>query len=113
MPALMAAITRFSSSSSRRSWRRARVTSGGSASLFFSASFEDGDDHDVGHSNGADQQRDGAQAQEQSSKALWASAWATSAAEGWLTLTSLGFSGLAVAARTESTAATWSVWART
>ena len=86
MPALMAAITRFSSSSSRRSWRRARVTSGGSASLFFSASFEDGDDHDVGHSNGA--------------------------AEGWLTLTSLGFSGLAVAARTESTAATWSVRAR-
>ena len=41
--------------------------------------------------------------------ALLASAWATRAEEGWLTLTSLGFSGLAVAARRLSTALTWSV----
>src|SRR5450755_2190695 len=32
-------------------------------------------------------------------RALLASAWATRASEGWLTLTSLGVSGLAVAAR--------------
>jgi hypothetical protein len=45
-------------------------------------------------------------------RALLASAWATRAAEGWLTLTSLGFSGLAVAARRSSTALTRSFWAR-
>ena len=42
-------------------------------------------------------------------RALLASAWATRASEGWLTLTSLGFSGLAVAARRLSTALTRSV----
>ena len=43
------------------------------------------------------------------SKAPLASAWATRASEGWLTLTPLGFSGLAVAARRLSTALTRSV----
>ena len=42
-------------------------------------------------------------------RALFASACATRAEEGWLTLTSLGFSGLAVAARRLSTAFTRSV----
>ena len=42
-------------------------------------------------------------------RALLASAWATRASDGWLTLTSLGYSGLAVAARRLSTATTRSV----
>jgi hypothetical protein len=45
-------------------------------------------------------------------RALFASAWATRAEEGRLTLTWLGFSGLAVAARRSSTAVTRSFWAR-
>ncbi len=40
-------------------------------------------------------------------KAPWASARAVSVAEGWLTSTSLGASGSAVAASTDWTAATW------
>src|SRR5260221_656132 len=46
-------------------------------------------------------------------RALLASAWATSAAEGWETLTWPGFSGLAVAASSDWTAVTWLVSART
>ena len=45
--------------------------------------------------------------------APWASARAVSAAEGWLTSTSLGISGLAVAASTVVTAAVWLVTVRT
>ena len=45
--------------------------------------------------------------------AAWASAWATRAADGCETSTSFGDSGLAVAARTESTAFTWLVTVRT
>src|SRR4029453_17906804 len=45
--------------------------------------------------------------------ALWAAARAVRAAEGWLTSTSLGASGLAVAASTDWTAATWLVSQRT
>ena len=45
--------------------------------------------------------------------APWASARAVSAAEGWLTSTSFGASGLAVAASTDWTAAVWLVTERT
>ena len=43
-------------------------------------------------------------------RALLASAWATRAEEGWLTLTWLGFSGLAVAASSLSTPLTRSTF---
>ena len=46
-------------------------------------------------------------------RALLASAWATRAEEGWLTLTWLGFSGLAVAASRLSTSLTRSFSVRT
>ena len=76
----------------------------GAAQSDLGAAFEDGDDHDVGDADRADEQGDGAEAEEQAVEGALASAWATSAADGWLTLTWLGFSGLAVAARRLSTA---------
>ena len=85
----------------------------GSAQPDLGPAFEHGDDHDVGHPDRADQQGNGAETQEEVVEGALASAWATRAAEGWETSTSLGFSGLAVAASKLSTWSTWLVWART
>ena len=52
---------------SDRNWVRMwpLVAPEGAAQPDLGAPFEDGDDHDVGHADGADQQRDRAQAEEQ------------------------------------------------
>jgi hypothetical protein len=59
------------------------------------AASQNRDDHDVGHPDRADQQRDRAQAKEQRVEWPLASAWAVSASEGWETVTWFGFTGLA------------------
>jgi hypothetical protein len=55
---------------------------------------------------GADQQHDRARPRNRPVSAFFASARATSADDGWLTLPSLGCSGSAVAASTDCTAVT-------
>ena len=85
----------------------------GAAQADLGAAFEDGDDHDVGDADRADEQGDGAEAEEQAVEGALGVGLGDEGGEGWLTLTSLGFSGLAVAASRLSTALTWSVWART
>ena len=85
----------------------------GAAQPDLAAAFEDGDDHDVGDADGADEQGDGAEAEEQAVEGALGVGLGDERGEGWLTSTSLGFSGLAVAASTDWTALTWSVWART
>jgi len=84
----------------------------GTAQPDLPAALQHGDDHDVGDADAADQDRDGAQAEEQPEKAVLAAARAARMPEGRLTRTVSGCAGLAVKGRTAATAWTWSAAAR-
>ncbi len=68
----------------------------GSAQPDLGSSFQDRDDHDICRFTAPTSRATAPSPRKRSSKAPWASAWATSAVEGWETSTSLAFWGLAV-----------------
>src|SRR5260221_1482394 len=87
---------RDSRMASARNW--ADLAAGGAerpAQPDLGATLEDGDDHDVGDPDRADQQRDRAEAEEQGVEGALGVGLGGRAADGWETVTWPGFSGLA------------------
>ena len=76
----------------------------GTAQTDLAAPFEHPDQHDVADADRSNQQRDGAQAQEEAVEGPFGFGPSDQCCQGWDTSTSPGFSGFAVAPSTESTA---------